>query len=271
MISKLNSALVIVGHGSTVNSDSGAPTRAHAEAIGRRGLFAEVVCAFWKEQPALRDALALVKSREIYVVPNFISEGYFTRRIIPREMRLDGPVTNRDGCVIKYCEPAGNHRRMTELLLHRAAAAAPGVDQRETCLVIVGHGTTRDENSAAAVKTQVDKISALKLYGEVTGAFMEQEPLVSGWAELTSLPNVVVVPFFISEGQHSRQDIPVLLGIAAESGGEAPGCGEVFQKDAHHLRGRDLYYSGAIGTDPEFAEVILEQVMAFDEVRLEPQ
>ena len=34
------SALLIVGHGSTVNPDSGAPSLAHAAAIRRRGTFA---------------------------------------------------------------------------------------------------------------------------------------------------------------------------------------------------------------------------------------
>ena len=32
--------------------------------------------------------------REVYVVPNFISEGYFTQTVIPRELELDGRTTN---------------------------------------------------------------------------------------------------------------------------------------------------------------------------------
>ena len=52
MLQKPDSALVIVGHGSTVNPDSSAPTYEHAEAIARRGAFGEVHCAFWKEEPS---------------------------------------------------------------------------------------------------------------------------------------------------------------------------------------------------------------------------
>jgi len=263
MTPKPQSALVIVGHGSTVNPDSSAPTLAHTREIRQRGLFAEVACAFWKEKPALREVLSRVGSHEIYVVPNFISEGYFTREIIPREMELQGAVTKQGGRIIKYCEPSGNHPQMTDLLLNRASSIAPGVPRDQTSLLIVGHGTTRNENSAAAVKGQVDKISALNIYAEVAGAFMEQEPLVSDWQSLTTRPNVVVVPFFISDGMHSYQDIPVLLGID-DVQGEAASRREVFRHNPHHLHGRDLYYSGAIGTDPAFAEVILEQVAAFD-------
>ncbi|PYK32172.1 MAG: cobalamin biosynthesis protein CbiX, partial [Verrucomicrobia bacterium] len=78
MISEAHSALLIVGHGSTVNPDSSVPTLAHAAEIRRRKLFANAQCAFWKEEPSLRDALFLFDPetiKTVYVVPNFISEG----------------------------------------------------------------------------------------------------------------------------------------------------------------------------------------------------
>ena len=72
-----------------------------------------------------------------------------------------------------------------------------------------------------------------------------------------------VVPFFISDGLHSYQDIPVLLGIETEPG-EAASRREIFRTNPHQIHGRTLYYSSAIGTDLEFADLILEQVEAFD-------
>src|SRR5207302_9529113 len=83
MISEPSSALLVVGHGSTVNPDSSAPTWTHAREIQRRNIFAEVQCAFWKEEPSLRDARFFFPDDtigEVFVVPNFISEGYFTQR-----------------------------------------------------------------------------------------------------------------------------------------------------------------------------------------------
>ena len=82
MSSNEHSALLIVAHGSTVNPDSSAPTLAHAAEIRRRNIFADVECAFWKEEPSLRDALFLFDPesiREVYVVPNFISEAKLQR------------------------------------------------------------------------------------------------------------------------------------------------------------------------------------------------
>jgi sirohydrochlorin cobaltochelatase len=263
MVLKPDSALVIVGHGSTVNPDSSAPTFEHAEEILRRGAFGEVHVAFWKEEPSLRQVLHMIDRSEVYVVPNFISEGYFTRTIIPRELELSGPLTERLGKTIKYCEPVGSHPRMTELLLRRAAEVAPDADPAETSLFIVGHGTDLNDNSAVAAKREVDRIRERGLYAEVLNAYMEEAPLIAEWDRLATQPNVVVVPFFIADGLHSYQDIPVLLGIEAEVG-EAASQRTIFRRNPYHLRGRTLYYASAIGTEPLFAEVIVEQVEAFD-------
>src|SRR5437870_998556 len=155
-----SSALLIVAHGSTVNPDSSAPTLAHAAEIRRRKVFVDVQCAFWKEEPSLRDALFSFDPesvREVYVVPNFISEGYFTQRIVPRELELSGHITKRtNGQIWKYCEPVGNHPAMTELLLKRALDVAPDADPSETSLLIVAHGTDLNENSAVAAKREAE-------------------------------------------------------------------------------------------------------------------
>ncbi len=265
MPNKANSALIIAGHGSTLNPDSSAPTWELAETILARGIFGEVHCAFWKEEPSFRQALHCIDRAEVYVVPNFISEGYFTQTVIPREFGLEGPQTNVGGRMVKYCAPVGSHERMTSLLLKRAADVAPHVPPAETSLFIVGHGTGLNDNSAVAAKREVARIREMGIYGEVIAAYMEEEPLVAQWHEMSTCPNVVVVPFFIADGLHSYEDIPVLLGIASESPGAASAnAAAVFSRNPYQLRGRTLYYANSIGTEPGFAEVILDQVAAFD-------
>jgi sirohydrochlorin cobaltochelatase len=262
---KQDVGLLIVGHGSTVNPDSSAPTWGHAAEIRRRSIFADVACAFWKEEPSLRDALFLFDPAtvgEVRVVPNFISEGYFTQTVIPRELELNGRVTKRpNGQVWKYCEPVGNHSLMTELLLQRAEEVAPGVNPAETTLLVVGHGTDLNENSAIAAKREVEKIRSLEKYSNVLNVYMEEPPLVADWLTLTKTRNVVVVPFFISDGLHSYQDIPVLLGIAGEKPGKAfeKRKDQVFEGNPYQVDGRMLYYASALGSSPRFAEVIVDQ------------
>ena len=260
---KPHSALVIAGHGSTVNPDSSAPTLAHADAIRLRGVFGEVACAFWKEEPSLRQARYLVESDDVYVVPNFISEGYFTQKIIPRELALAGAITTRGPRAIKYCEPVGNHSRMTDLLLHRAREIAPGVPPGDASLLIIGHGTSLNENSGAAVKEQVRRIAARGEFAEVFGVFMEEEPFVTDWRAIATKRRVIAVPFFVSDGLHSYQDIPVLLGIETEPTAAASKM-EVFRRNPYRVGGREIFYASAIGTEPLFADVILDQVARFD-------
>ena len=272
-----HTALLIVGHGSTVNPDSSTPTLAHAAEIRRRKVFADVACAFWKEEPSLRDAIFLFDPeaiREVYVVPNFISEGYFTQTVIPRELELNGRATKRaNGQVWKYCEPVGNHPSMTDLLLDRARQVAPDVDPGESSLLIVAHGTDLNENSAVAAKREAEKIRALGKYAAVLNVYMEEPPLVSDWQKLTRTPNVVVVPFFISDGLHSYQDIPVLLGIQERrlpsrrkqpDGrlGTRPSLKEIFRSNPYKVDNRLLFYAPSIGTDPGFADIIIEQALA---------
>ncbi|MGC1321499.1 MAG: CbiX/SirB N-terminal domain-containing protein [Candidatus Udaeobacter sp.] len=272
---KPNATLLIVAHGSTVNPDSSAPTLEHAAEIRRRKIFARVECAFWKEEPSLRDALFLFDPesiREVYVVPNFISEGYFTQTVVPRELELNGEITKRsNGQIWRYCEPVGNHSLMTELLLKRARGVAPDVDPAETSLLIVAHGTDLNENSAVAAKRETEKIRALGKYAAVLNLYMEEPPLVSDWRQLTETPNVVVVPFFISDGLHSYEDIPVLLGIVVAAGDDCdrPGSpspatahGEIFRQNPYAIDDRKLFYAPSIGTDPGFADIIIEQALS---------
>jgi sirohydrochlorin cobaltochelatase len=269
-----DAGLLVVAHGSTVNPDSSAPTLAHAVEIRRREVFAEVKCAFWKEEPSLRDALLLFDPesiREVYVVPNFISEGYFTQTVVPRELELNGRITKRSsGQLWNYCEPVGNHPMMSDLLLKRAGEVAGDVNPAETGLLIVAHGTDLNENSAVAAKREAEKIRSWGKYAAVLNVYMEEPPLVSDWRKLTRTSNVVVVPFFISDGLHSYEDIPVLLGIANGRSARlrSPGRqaatsrgarGEVFRRNPYKIDSRSLFYAPSIGTDPGFADIIIEQ------------
>lgn len=215
----------------------------------------------------MREARYLIDSAEVYVVPDFISEGYFTQDVIPRELGLAGQTSHSHGKTWHYCKPVGIHPSMTGLLLRRAREVAPGIDPAEATLIITGHGTGLNQNSTKAIKDQVALIRDSGAgYAAVLDAYMEEDPLISSWDELSPTQNVIVVPFFIADGLHSYQDIPVLLGIENEPGAAASQR-EVFRHNPHQLRGKTLYYSSAIGTEPLLADVILDQVADFDSAR----
>lgn len=257
---KLDSALLILAHGSSVNCYSSQPTRDLTVRLRESGLFGEVACGFWKEKLGLREALDALTKPEVFIVPNFTVEGYFVRNVIPKELDLTGPVTTRaNGQVLRLCLPVGGHPRMTEVLLHRAREVAPDVDFAQAALLVLGHGTPLDTRSSEAVEAQVAAIRALGLFAQVHGAFMETPPKIEDWRELTACHDVIAVPFFIADGLHSDEDIPGLLGIVGEGN-----AADRERRNPHPIDGRRLYYSRAVGTDPGMAQVILDQVHSWE-------
>ncbi len=75
--------LVVLGHGTTLNDQSAAPVLQHAAELRRRKIFTEVREGFWKQEPHIKKVLAEISTPRIFIVPFFISEGYFSTEIIP--------------------------------------------------------------------------------------------------------------------------------------------------------------------------------------------
>ncbi|QSR84093.1 CbiX/SirB N-terminal domain-containing protein [Methylacidimicrobium sp. B4] len=252
-------ALVLAGHGSMFSSESALPVYRHAASLRRSETFAAVYECFWKEEPSYRTALYGVEEECIYLVPDFLSHGYFTREILPREFELLGPLTRRGSREIRYCEPPGRHPRMAEAIVEQALGALREVDCRDVTLLLVGHGTDRNENSAETAWEQAERIRASGRFAGCSVAFLEQEPCVSRWRELMSTRDLAVVPFFLSEGKHSYTDIPRLMGWTRH-----PRDPEFCHPQATE-GGRRVYYAGAAGMASIVDQVILAQVLAFDE------
>lgn len=268
-----DAALVLVGHGSTLNADSAAPTHQHADELRRRGVFAQVVECFWKEEPSVCGVLRGVFAPRVFIVPLFISEGYFTEQVIPRELgfslndELDFPrVQLRGGQTLHYCGPVGTHPSMTNVLLARARGVVAqhpfpvAPRPADTALFIAGHGTGNNENSRKAIERQVELIRARGEYAEVHPVFMEEEPRIGDCWQMAQARNLVMVPFFISDGLHSYEDIPVMLGEPTTVVQTRFRSGQPTWRNPTEKHGKRLWYAPSIGSEPLLAEVILERV-----------
>lgn len=272
-----DATLVLVGHGSTLNAESAEPTYEHAAELRRRGLFGEVLEAFWKQEPAISGVIRGAFGQRIFVVPLFISEGYFTEQVIPRELGL--PVRAAGGFEssrdlpgdpelrrLFYCGPIGTHDSMTEVLLSRARSIilkhpfprAP--KPSETALFIAGHGTGNNENSRQAIERQVRLIRGRGEYAEVHAVFMEEDPRIGECYSIASASNIVMVPFFISDGLHSFEDIPVMLGEPERIVQKRFSQGQPTWRNPTEKQGKLLWYTPSIGTEPHIPDVILERV-----------
>ena len=265
----MDAALVIAAHGSHLNPESSTPAFDHAERIRDTGVFAEVRETFWKEEPHFREVLRTVDAEEVYVVPLFISEGYFTEQVIPRELRLDGWDTSRwdsngtsadtatltatdTGQTVQYCGPVGTHNAMSDVIVQRAKSVTGNADVGPGFgLAVVGHGTKRNENSAKAIEYHTENIRERGRFDEVRALYMDEEPEVDDVADHFSTDDIVVVPLFIADGFHTQEDIPEDMGLTDDyrEGYEVPAT----------VGGHDIWYAGAVGTEPLLADVILER------------
>lgn len=268
-----DAALVLVGHGSTLNADSAGPTHQHADELRRRGVFAQVVTCFWKEEPSVGGVLRGVFAPRVFIVPLFISEGYFTEQVIPRELGFCAGgqsdfarIQQRGGQTLHYCGPVGTHASMTQVLLARASEVVKAHPfptpprPADTALFIAGHGTGNSENSRKAIERQVELIRARGEYAEVHPVFMEEEPRIGDCWGMAQARNLVMVPFFISDGLHSFEDIPVMLGEPTAVVQERLRTGQPTWRNPTERQGRRLWYAPSIGSEPLLAEVVLERV-----------
>lgn len=236
-------ALVIVGHGSHLNEDSSLPVYEHAERIRQSGGFDEVVECFWKEEPSMRHVLDTVESEEVCVVPAFISEGYFTQQVIPRELGLDGPVTFKDGKIVRYAGPLGTFEKMADVILERVEDLMRGKELREgrTALVLLGHGTDLNKRSSDVIYLNARRIRERGVYDIVEEAFLDQDPEVGEVVGKVEAENVILIPVFVAEGWHTRETIPEDLGLT----------GEVTVRED-----RTIFYGAPVGTHPSMASLI---------------
>lgn len=267
-----DAALVVLGHGSTKNADSSAPVFQHAAELRQRKIFAEVREAFWKQEPQIKKVLAEISAPRVFIVPLFISEGYFGENVIPQALGFQLTADPRSRFTVHgsrfthYCRAIGTHDRMTNVLLARAHEVVKQFPfprepkAKDITLFIAGHGTEQNENSRQAIDRQVELIRARNEFANVHAVFMDEEPRIGNCYALTQTKNIVVVPFFVSDGMHVQEDIPVLLGEPERIVRDRLAAGQPTWRNPTERNGKLVWYSRSVGTEPMIANVILERV-----------
>jgi sirohydrochlorin cobaltochelatase len=268
-----DAAVVLVAHGSTLNEGSGAPAYQHGDALRARRIFGEVIEAFVQQDPSLSGALRRVFSPRVFIVPLFMSDGWFSEHVVPVGLGLKHPdaaaferVQARPGQKLFYCRSIGSHPRLTDVLLARAQAvvrAHPFPSARrpsDTALVIAGHGTAYSKGSRESITRQVERVRERGDYAETLGVFLEEPPYVRDTWNLVSAANIVLVPFFLSEGLHTREDIPVMLGESPERARSRLAAGKAPWRNPTERNSRRLWLAQPLGTEPLLTDLILEAV-----------
>lgn len=139
----------------------------------------------------------------------------------------------------------GTHPQMADLVLRRAISTCrlTAEARRSVALVVIGHGTERNATSGDTVYRLVAALRARNEFGAVHGGFLDEEPRIGSMLASLGSASVVLVPFLIAEGWHSKTTIPQELEL----------------QGTHTTRGgMSIWYTPPVGTLPEVADVILQ-------------
>src|ERR1041385_2647639 len=118
-------------------------------------------------------------------------------------------------------------------------------------LVLLGHGTVLNAESAAPVYQHAAALRERGLFAGVHEAFWKQEPRIDTVLRSLTTPRVFIVPLFIREGYFGGEMSPCELGCpkSAESAGA-----RIIQRGA-----QTWFYCKPVGTHPLMTELLLKR------------
>ena len=155
---------------------------------------------------------------------------------------------------------------MTGVLLARAR----GVVERhpfprapkpsETTLFVAGHGTAYSRGSREAIERQVALLKDSGGYAGVHALFLEEAPGIADCWTMAATKNLVLVPYFISDGLHTCEDIPMALGEPEAMVRGRLAAGQPTWRNPTERMGKRLWLTAAVGTEALMVDVILQRV-----------
>ncbi|MCY4540294.1 MAG: DR2241 family protein [Chloroflexi bacterium] len=245
-----DSALILAGHGSHISPNTAGVVWSYVDRLRALGAANEVTACFWKEPPALSQVLDTVEASQVFVVPVFTAQGYFTASVIPSEMALRGPVTMRDGKTITLTRPLGEHPAMTRVVRNmvRAHIDEYGLDRTDTAVAIIGHGTRRNPDSRDTTRYQAKVLREMNWVGEVVDVYLDDEPDIPSIYRTTFARNVIAIPYFLAPGSHVSTDVPRALGLSDGAGTQT-------------VAGRRIFYTQSLSGDASICSAIHELAM----------
>lgn len=266
-----DAALVVLGHGSTLHSEAGATVFQHATELRRRRCFAEVREGFWKQQPRVTEIMPSFTTPRVFVAPLFAAEGHFSEVVMPQALGFSGQgikgrLLRRQTQMWVFCKPVGTHALITDVVSARGREVVQAFPfphkpaEQETTLFIAGHGTEQNENSRKAVEHQVELLRAQGTHADVKALFLDEEPRIGECYQLAQTRNIVVVPFFLSNGMHVSEDIPRLLGETERELRRRLDQGKAPWRNPTERHGKLVWYAETIGTAPAIADIIMQRV-----------
>ena len=238
-----DTALVILGHGSSKHPSSSIPCRLHADTIRRMGVFHSVHCGFLKETPLIEECLDHVDAEKVVVLPNFLAEGYYTKKVIPEKLNLE-----KQGKQIQYLKPLGLEESIQDIIIDLTERSLGDWKPEETSLILLGHGSTKSKTSKDTLLEHIAALREKTSFAQITDLWLEEPPFIKDWQDSAENKQVLFIPYLIADGQHGGWDIPELIGMRRD----------VYdQFKSHTVSEYSVKLTSALGKSPLMVDLIL--------------
>ena len=250
--------ILIIGHGSRYNYNKNV-MELQAERLKERG-FDNVYIGFNEaSEPSIEDSMVSMARngiRDVIAIPFFIASGLHITRDIPPKIGLEPGARTGTADIegnemkIRFENPFGNDPLLAEILKEKIIDSSS--EKKKTSVLVIGHGSRLRYNKET-VEFQTRELRRLGL--NAFCAFNEfNEPTIESMMEKLAsegADEIIVVPLFISLGDHLKNDVPPKIGL--EDGvpeGDALFAGRTIR----------VKYLPPIGEDRRLTDVLVEKI-----------
>ena len=237
-------SVIIVAHGSSVSDNARDAAMQHAMTLQQSNRYGEVISYFLIGSQTVPD----LPKGEVFLLPFFMSNGYFVTRRIPELFELEQGRRIHPDRQIFQCDALGIDPELAGIISSMAREICTGRDYSpaDVHLVLVAHGSEKSRASAEATSLQKKTVERANEFTKVSAVFLNEAPFLDKWLaeQPEDGPPLVLIGLFAADGPHATEDVPGAITRWRE------GTGSRLPAD----------YAGAIGARPEIVRLIQHSI-----------
>ncbi|WP_169566039.1 CbiX/SirB N-terminal domain-containing protein [Sneathiella limimaris] len=240
-------SLLIIGHGSSVSKTAEEAAIEHAKTLSLSHRFGTIQTYFLKAGSDLPE----LPEGEIFLLPFFMSDGFFVKQRIPSVFSLkDGQRIEADR-QLYMCDAFGVDPELAMILKSMALERLRNLklEPSETAVLLIAHGSGKSSASEEAARLQQSALANISAFGAVDVAFLEQNPTIADGLDRLAgrFATIICLGLFAGGGPHANQDVPTEIADWQKS-------------DTGSKAGVAVFYEGAVGERAEVVRLIQDSI-----------
>ena len=233
-------SLLIIGHGSTISDAAHEAALQHAVTLRQSNRYGVIDVCFLTRAAEIPE----LPPGEIFLLPLFMSDGYFVATRIPEVFGLVNGQRLEEDRQLYLCDALGVDPELSDIIADMGVSICRknGYNPKETHLLLVAHGSEKSSASAEATRLQQRAVERKQLFAGISSAYLNEPPFLEDGVTDTAVAGrpIILVGLFAAEGPHAAEDVPNALKKWAERGAEM----------------RDVHYAGVVGVQPQIVRLI---------------